>query len=266
MTLVAEQAAPAWIPVVAFAIPVLIVGAVLVPAIRLRRRAREGRRAQQRRQPAAATELGSAASIDDPAPYTIDAILNALAVEREDHGPTEDAPHDEGWAGSMLGLRSRVSAASEVLEPHVYWGTREGRQVFVRVGPDEKIAGGTTLFSNRHNRCITVVRVAAPAFDVVADGGTLVASAESPAEIHVLIGALSRDRATWSDVRIAGGPNGIVAARSAIDGTTGSWPYDLWLLERIARGLDLEPLDPARIGPRWKVPYGFGKSLRPDRR
>ena len=266
MIVAAEQAAPAWIPVVAFAIPVLIVGAVLVPALRLRRRAREGRRAQQRRQSAATTELGSAAAIDDPAPYTIEAILNALAVKPEDHGPTEDAPHDEGWTGSMLGLRAQTSAASEVLEPHLYWGTREGRQVFIRVGPDEKIAGRTTLFSNRHNRCITVLRVAAPAFDVVSDGGALRVSGEGPAEIHGLIAGLSRDRATWSDVRIAGGPQGVVAARSAIDGTTGSWPYDLWLLERIARTLDLEPLEPARIGPRWKVPYGFGKSLEPERR
>jgi hypothetical protein len=42
--------------------------------------------------------------------------------------------------------------------------------------------------------------------------------------------------------------------------------YDLWLCERIAEAMDLTPLKPARIGPAWKVPYGLGKSLEPDRR
>src|SRR5207249_3181100 len=127
----------------------------------------------QRRAPES-TRLGSAARIDDPAEYSVDALLKALAVRPEDHGPTaEGMPHDEGWAGTMLGLRSRMSAASSVLEPHVYWGTREGRQVFIRVGPDEKIEGGTTMLSNRHVRSITVLRVAAPTFDVESEGGVL---------------------------------------------------------------------------------------------
>ena len=56
-----------------------------------------------------------------------------------------------------------------------------------------------------------------------------------------------------------------MAARAAIDGTAGSWVYDLWLCERIAEALGLPPLKPARIGPAWKVPYGLGKSLEPDR-
>jgi hypothetical protein len=163
----------------------------------------------------------------------------------------------------MLGLRSRMSAASAVLEPHVYWGTREDRQVLVRIGPDEKIEGGTTMFSNRHIRSITVVRVDAPRFDVVSDGGALRASKDSPPEIRALADRLAADRATWSDVTVAGGPKGIVAARSAIDGTTGTWVYDLWLCEHIADSLDLAPLRPARVGPRWRVPYGLGKSLEP---
>jgi hypothetical protein len=263
--LFAEEAAPSWVPIVAFAVPVVIVGAVLIPALRLRRRARVGRRAQAERRTPDATELGSAEHIADPAAYSIDALLKALAVRPEDHGPTADGmPHDEGWQGTMLGLKSRMSAASEVLEPHVYWGTRDGRQVFVRIGPDEKIEGGTTMFSNRHVRSITVVRVAAPAFDLESEGGALRAPDGTPPEIGGLVGGLAPDEATWSDVRIAGGPTGIVAARSAIDGTTGSWVYDLWLLERLAQALGLAPLKPARIGPAWKVPYGFGKSLKPS--
>lgn len=265
MLVLAEEAAPGWVPFVAFAVPALIVLAVLIPALRLRGRAGRARRAQARRRPAEATALGSAAAIDDPAEYSIEAVLKALAIRPEDHGPTPDGmPHDEGWAGTMLGLRSRMSDSTNVLEPHVHWGTREGRQVFVRMGPDEKLEGGTTMLSNRHIRSITVLRVEAPSFDVASHGGTLRVSDESPPEIRGLVEPLTADEPTWSDVRIAGGPRGIVAARAAIDGTTGSWVYDLWLLEHIARSLHLPPLKPARIGPSWKVPYGFGKSLEPD--
>jgi hypothetical protein len=266
MGLLAEEAAPSWVPVVAFAVPAVIVLAVLIPALRLRGRAGRARRAQARRRPAETTTLGSAIDIRDPSEYSIEALLKALAVQPEDHGPTADGmPHDEGWAGTMLGLKSRMSASSNVLEPHVHWGTRAGRQVFIRMGPDEKLEGGTTMLSNRHVRSITVLRVEAPVFDVSSEDGALTAPDGTPPEIRGLVEPLTPDEATWSDVRIAGGPKGIVAARAAIDGTTGSWVYDLWLLEIIARSLDLAPLKPARIGPAWKVPYGFGKSLEPDR-
>ncbi len=265
MGLLAEEAAPSWVPVVAFLVPAVIVLAVLIPALRLRGRAGRARRAQARRRAAGDTQLGSAGAIDDPTTYSIDALLKALAVRPEDHGPTPDGmPHDEGWAGTMLGLKSRMSAASEVLEPHVHWGTRGGRQVFIRMGPDEKIEGGTTMLSNRHIRSITVLRVDAPPFDVRSDDGALRVSDGSPPEIRGLVGRLAPDTVTWSDVRIAGGPRGIVAARSAIDGTTGSWVYDLWLCEHIAQVLELPPLKAARIGPAWKVPYGLGRSLEPD--
>jgi hypothetical protein len=266
MGLLAEQAAPSWVPVVAFAVPAVIVLAVLIPALRLRGRAGRARRAQASRRKATGTMLGSAEAISDPSEYSVDALLKALAVRPEDHGPTADGmPHDEGWAGTMLGLKSRMSAASEVLEPHVHWGIRDGRQVFIRMGPDEKIEGGTTMLSNRHIRCITVLRVDAPPFDVISDGGELRVSDDSPAEIRGVIEPLKTDEVTWSDARLAGGAKGIVAARAAIDGTMGSWVYDLWLCERIAEALGLPPLKPARIGPAWKVPYGLGKSLEPDR-
>ena len=56
-----------------------------------------------------------------------------------------------------------------------------------------------------------MLRVESPAFDVSSDGGTLRASDESPPEIRGLVETLTADEATWSDVRIAGGPKGIVA-------------------------------------------------------
>ena len=265
MWLAAEQAAPWWVPAIAFLIPAVIVTAVTVPALRLRRRAKRTRRAQTTRHSADTTPLASAASIDDPSGHSADAILKALAVKPEDHGPTGDGmPHDEGWAGTMLGLRSRISSSSSVLEPHVYWGTREGRQVFVRLGPDEKLEGGTTMFSNRHIRSITVLRVASPRFDLVAHHGRLEPSKDAPAEVRDVVSRLTADDVTWADARVTGGPNGIVAARSTIDGIASSWAYDLWLCEHLARSLGLQPLKPARVGPKWKVPYGLGRSRTPS--
>ena len=156
--LIAEEAAPAWVPFVALAVPAVIIALVLTWAVRMRRRTGRARRAQRRRAPASAVELGSAQEIADPSGYSIEAVLKAMAVKPEDHGPTDGMPHDEGWMGTMLGLRSRLSASSNVLEPHLYWGEREHGQVFIRVGPDEEIEGGTTMLSNRHVRSITVLR------------------------------------------------------------------------------------------------------------
>ena len=264
MVAAAEQAAPAWVPIVAFAIPALIVLAVLIPALRKRRRYKSARRAERGRRAADGTQLGSALGIDDPSGYSSEALLKALAIQPEDHGPKDGLPHNEGWAGTMLGLKAKMSSASEVLEPHVFWGTRDRGQVFVRIGPDEKLEGGTTMLSNRHIRTITVLRVASPAFQIEADGGgSLRASDDSPAAVRALADSLAADEVTWSDTRVTGGEKGIVAARQAIDGLNYGFAYDLWLCERIARTLELEPLKPARIGPAWKVPYGLGKSLTP---
>ena len=263
LAIAAEEAAPAWIPVVAFAIPVLILLAVGVPAMRLRRRAKAARRAQDRRVAADATYLGSAGAIADPSDYSTDALLKALAVQGEDHGPRDGLPHDEGWAGTMLGLKSRMSASSNVLEPHVYWGVRNFGQVFVRVGPDEKIEGGTTMFSNRHIRSISVLRVEAPAFEIASVNGALATEGAAPSAVADLVRDLRPSPETWSDVRVTAGPDGIVATRAAIDGIANSWAYDLWLLERVAERLDLPPLPDARVGPAWKVPYALGKSLTP---
>ena len=136
MGLLAEEAAPSWVPVVAFAVPAVIVLAVLIPALRLRGRAGRARRAQARRRPADTTTLGSAVDIRDPSEYSIEALLKALAVRPEDHGPTADGmPHDEGWAGTMLGLKSRMSASSTVLEPHVHWAPERGGRSSSGWGP-----------------------------------------------------------------------------------------------------------------------------------
>jgi hypothetical protein len=90
-------------------------------------------------------------------------------------------------------------------------------------------------------------------------------SDDAPPELRGIVAPLRADRPTWSDVLIAGGPSGIVAARSAIDGLEASWAFDLWLCERIAGRLALPALPPKRIGPAWTVPYALGRGFKPRR-
>lgn len=254
-----EQPAPGWLPIVVLAIPVLIIAAVLVPALRTRARHRKAMKRSSGGVGGASVALGSSATIADGATYSVDGLRKALAIKPEDHGPTESEPHDEGWAGTMLGLRSKMSSATEVMEPHVYWGERACGQVFVRVGPDEEIEGGTMLLSNRHIRQITVLRVAAPEFKLdVVDGKPAVAQGAAPG-IENLFSRMSSVGEIWQDAAAQGGPDGIVVVRSAITSPE-FWIYDLWLVEAIARELKLPALERARIGPAWRVPYGVGRT------
>src|SRR4051812_30886670 len=120
MPLAAEQAAPAWLPVLFLLIPVAIMAGVGGTALRRRGRAGAARRAQARRRPAAGTTVGSAAEVADPSGYSATALLKALAVRAED-----EERYSEGWAGTMLGLKTKTSSSVSVLEPNVFWGTRE---------------------------------------------------------------------------------------------------------------------------------------------
>lgn len=256
---------PSWIPIVAFAIPVAIVLAVLIPALRKRKGYKRARSHERSARQESDTVLGSAAAIDDPSGYSTEALLKAMAVVEPDYGPDAEAnlPFNEGWAGNMLGLKDKMSAASEVLEPNVYWGERHGRQVFVRVGPDEKIEGGTTMMSNRHIRQITVLRVNAPLFTLAVPDGRPVATDGGTPELDGLLGTLGESETVWADLRATAGPEGIVLHRPVIT-APGFWIYDLWLAERIAERLNLQPLAAKRIGPAWKVPYGLGRDDEPD--
>jgi hypothetical protein len=160
---------------------------------------------------------------------------------------------------------SRKTDGETNLEPHVHWGPRPAGQVFIRVGPDERIERGQS-WTNRHFRQITVLRVSAPKFLIESVDGVLRASDQTPPLVRGLVASLTADPVTWSDTHVAGGPEGIVATRASLDPVGMSWIYDLWLLERIAALLGLVPLDRVKLGPGWKIPYKLGKSLTPRRR
>lgn len=256
-----DSAAPSWVPMMAFAIPALIVLAVTIPAFRSRHRSASAKHAQSSGRKESDTALGSAESIEDGGAYSSDALLKALAVKPEDHGPVGDLPHDEGWAGTMLGLKSKMSSATELLEPHFHWGSRAAGQVFIRIGPDEKIAGGTELYSNRHVRQITVLRVAAPQFTLGEQGGRPITTDGATPELEGILSTITPNSGVWTGMYAHAGNEGIVISRGALTAPQ-FWAYDLWLAERIARKLGLAPLPDQRIGPAWKVPYDLGRSLR----
>ena len=128
-----EGSVPQWAVLLILAIPVVIMAFLLIRGIRLRarqERIRAGRLARR----VDGIPLGSADRIADGGQVPWENLLEALAVRPEDHGPAGGMPHDEGWAGTMLGLKSRMSSGTGPSEPHVYWGERHGRQVLIRLG------------------------------------------------------------------------------------------------------------------------------------
>jgi hypothetical protein len=254
-----EQPAPGWLAPAALAVPVVIMALVLRWAIRGRRRAARHRRADTRRRGSDRVPLSSAESIADGGGYQAEALLTAMAVRPEGHGPAGGMPHDEGWRGTMLGLKSRISASTTLLEPHVYWGRRPAGQVFVRLGPDEKIAGGSVFpMSERHLRSFTVLRVGASEFELSGESGRP-ARVEGDGLPGGVLDAIAPNPDIWDGLRVVGGPDGVVAIRPSGTHEFGGWAYDLWLLERLAIQAGWPALSDKRIGPAWKVPYGLGR-------
>jgi hypothetical protein len=111
-------------------------------------------------------------------------------------------------------------------------------------------------------RDLTVLRVNSPKFAIAFEEGSPSVVQGSTPELNGIIGTIADNVGIWGDVTGYGGPEGIVFNRP---GTQYGhfWIYDLWLAERIARTLNLRPLDDARIGPAWKVPYGLGRRSTP---
>lgn len=248
---------PFWLPILILAIPVVIMLVAVRSSARFGIRFAQIRRAIPSMRRAETTELGSAAKIADPSGYSPEALLKALAVR-----PDDPDSYDEAYYAKMLGLKFKLATGStEFPEPTLMWGSHDGAQVFIRLGADELATWGLPT-GNKHYRHITVLRVASPRFELALRGGVLAAGAGAPPEARVLLGGLTPDPIIWNDTHVVAGPEGLVAARPGVDPLALGFVYDLWLLERLAALLDLKPLAAAALGPKFKIPYGVGRSLR----
>ena len=172
-------------------------------------------------------------------------------------GPPVVDDGGENPVAEALGLHAPTVVGR--YQPTLIYGVRQGRQVAIRLGIDETRRPG---FTTRHLRQITVLRVQVPVFELVGQGGTLVAKRGAPDAVTDLTQALQRSPDVWSRLRVMGGPDGIVATRPVPMRVRVQfqWLYDLWLVERIANLLQAESLPPARLGKPFLVPYGLGRS------
>jgi hypothetical protein len=214
---------------VVLVIPIGIMAAVLAWAIPARIRYQRALHSSLAT-PRGDRAIGSFASITDPGSVPWRDLLDALAVAPEGN-------YHEGWMGTMLGLKTKWSTSTTVLEAHRMWGERNGREVKIRLGPDEKIEGGTELYSNKHIRAITTIEVALPEFELAGNAGKVEARGEVPAPVASLLKQLKPSPEIWHKLTVKAGPAGITANRPATVDPLNSWLYDLWLCERIASTL-----------------------------
>jgi hypothetical protein len=98
-------------------------------------------------------------------------------------------------------------------------GRRAGRRVRVDVG---------------QGLSVTTVGTPGAEFRAVASGGCLHPAAHAP---KAVLGALRSlgPSARWTDLEAVGGGDGVLIARRSQTG--GSWPYDVWLAERLVAAL-----------------------------
>jgi hypothetical protein len=187
-------------------------------------------------------------------------LLDALAAKQMD--PDGESPRDapepgENGIADVLGLRSPIQSGR--FRPNLMYGTRAGRQVFIRLGIDETLRSG---FGTRHLRQTTVLRVGAPSFTLCGIDGVPYPSVETPQPVRRMVQPLQRSPDVWTGLYVQSGPDGIVATRPIPHRirVQCQWLYDLWLLERIADYLRSAALSTIRLGANYRVPYGLGRS------
>ena len=206
--------------------------------------------------PVPGIEVGSAAQITDAGSIGWPSLLDALSV-RVDPDQSDRDPALEHSVAATLGLEAPTVVGR--FQPNLLYGTRHGRQVFIRIGIDETYLSG---FSTRHMRQITVLRVEVPDFELVGVGGLVRAESEVPVALRAVLLALRPSPDVWDGLLVVGGPEGIVASRPVPRRVRVQfqWLYDLWLVERIADSLHAPALPPARLGRSYLVPYWLGRA------
>lgn len=197
--------------------------------------------------------IGSSPTIADAGLMAQEELLGALRIAASDKLDDDGTPDFAAPLG--LTLLPGVSASGGAARPQVMYGKRHGHQVFLREGNvGNALSPG---FAMRKYRAVTLVRVAAPAFEWEAREGRLEPSAEAPVEIRDFLSSLAESPDVWYELRGVAGPEGIGLSRSANDAAITGWIFDLWLLERMASVLGAAALKHARLGRDWKMPYGL---------
>jgi hypothetical protein len=205
--------------------------------------------------------INCAGAIDDPGQTPSQALLQALCIH-----PHTDADYDadDEGVGRGLGLtyhRHRHLAGG--WDPAVYDGVRNGRQVWMRLGRSYETMRGPG-FGMRRMRCLAVLRIGAPAFELTATAGRLTGT-DVPAPVAAVLARMTPAPDVWHDLRLVAGPEGVVISRGSANDFAGGWPYDLWLLERIAFELDAPSLAPVDHGREWEPPYDLNTWAPPLR-
>jgi len=199
--------------------------------------------------------VGSAAEIRDAGSIGWPSLLDAMTVHTDPGDVDRDAVAENSVA-ARLGLQAPRAASR--FQPNLIYGSRHGRQVFIRLGIDETYLPGVMT---RHLRQITVVRVEVPEFELTGVGGVLRADSTVPGALSALLRELGPAPEVWDHLQVVGGEEGIVAARPVPHRMRIrlQWLYDLWLIERIADSLHAPSLPTARLGESYAVPYGLGR-------
>ena len=196
-----------------------------------------------------------AGAITDPGRMPVQELQQALSIH--EHIDSDYDDEDEG-VGRQLGLTyHRYRHLGDDYDPAVLDGVRNGRQVWMRLGQSYKMLMGPGL-GMRRMRMVSVLRAATPAFELAAVDGRLVGAAAPPAVAEVLA-AMAPAPDVWHDLRLVAGPDGIVVSRGYANDFSGGWPYDLWLLERIAFVLDAPSLPHVELSREWDAPYDLGE-------
>lgn len=166
---------------------------------------------------------GRAAEITDPGALEWEVVWEALKTEEPADDPNTlaqelglDEEHEVHLPKNVGGYATEMA------------GTRNGRAVKLRLG---------VMPSNVRDQPVTEVVIESPVapFSVRAEDGRLVVEPGALPEVEEVLAGLAPSPDVWRDVKVEGGPDGILARRPIkMKGHPQGYVYDLWLSERLA--------------------------------